>query len=260
MNFIEALRNFQADLQVVVAFRILPEVIWAMPRFGTFNLHGSLLPQYRGAAPINWAVIHGDKETGVTTFFLTHGVDTGKIILRRRIAIEDEDNAGTVHDRLMVTGAALVLETIDLIIEHQGIVDAIPQEILIVDPTTLRPAPKLFHDTCRINWCQSASTIHNFVRGLSPYPAAWTELEWPDGTSRQLKIYETTVLRPPFVNANIEIPDIQSLHPGTLISDSKSFLAIATSDGLLRLLSVQLSGKKRLPIETFLNGIKINQK
>ena len=258
--FIEALRALQADLQIVVAFRLLPEAVWDMPRFGTFNLHGSLLPQYRGAAPINWAVIHGDKETGVTTFFLTHGVDTGKIILQRRIAIEDTDNAGTVHDRLMVVGAALVLETVDLISAHQGNVDAIPQEKLCADAETLRPAPKLFKDNCRINWRQPALAIHNFVRGLSPYPAAWTTLEMPDGSFQDLKIYETAI-----VPANpSSLPDATSdanLHlspPGFITTDSKTFLQISTTDGALRLLSVQLSGKKRLPVSTFLNGFKTN--
>ncbi|MDR2232805.1 MAG: methionyl-tRNA formyltransferase [Tannerella sp.] len=259
--FIEELRAFKADLQIVVAFRLLPEAVWDMPRFGTFNLHASLLPQYRGAAPINWAVIHGDKETGVTTFFLTHGIDTGKIILQHRVAIEDTDNAGTVHDRLMITGADLVLQTVDLIIEHQGNINTIPQEKLYLDASLLRPAPKLFKDTCRIDWHQPASTIHNFVRGLSPYPAAWTELEMPDGTLQQMKIYETAVyfdskiLSSP-LNAKPSDSTYKSLPPGSIIADSKTFLAISTADGIIRILSVQMSGKKRLPISTFLNGFK----
>src|SRR5574344_153699 len=173
-TFIEALREWKADLQIVVAFRMLPEVVWDIPRLGTFNLHASLLPQYRGAAPINWAVINGDTETGVTTFFLTHEIDTGKIILQRRLPIADTDDVGTVHDALMKMGAELLLETVDLILS--GSVEAIPQEQFCKDPSRLRPAPKIFKDTCRINWNLPLKNIYDFVRGLSPYPAAWTEL------------------------------------------------------------------------------------
>ncbi|MDR0794497.1 MAG: methionyl-tRNA formyltransferase, partial [Tannerella sp.] len=193
-TFLAELRSLQAGLQIVVAFRILPEAVWDMPRYGTFNLHGSLLPQYRGAAPINWAVIHGEKETGVTTFYLTHGIDTGRIIRQRRISVTETDHAGIVHDKLMVLGAELVLETVDLVIAHEGRVETISQENLYSDFPELRPAPKLYHDTCRINWRQPACVIYNFIRGLSPYPAAWTEIEMPDGTFQTLKIYETVIV------------------------------------------------------------------
>ena len=244
--FLKELRALQADLQIVVAFRILPEVVWDMPRYGTFNLHGSLLPQYRGAAPINWAVIHGEKETGVTTFFLTHGVDTGRIIRQRRIAIAETDNAGIVHDKLMVVGAELVLETVRLIMEHKGNIETIPQENLCCDQSDLRPAPKLFKDTCCINRQQPAKAIYDFIRGLSPYPAAWVELEMPDGTSQTLKIYETTI-----------VPKTSPLPAGTIITDYKTYIDIAADDNhCVRLLSVQLAGRKRLNIKEFLQGVK----
>jgi methionyl-tRNA formyltransferase len=243
--FLDELQALQADLQIVVAFRILPEVVWDMPLYGTFNLHGSLLPQYRGAAPINWAVINGEQETGVTTFFLTYGVDTGRIIRQLRLPIADTDNAGIVHDKLMVMGAELVLETVDLIIQHDGDVATIPQEKLCGFQSDLRPAPKIFKDTCRINWCQPAKTIYNFIRGLSPYPAAWTTLEMPDGTNQSLKIYETSI-----------VPKTSTLPAGAIQTDSKTYLDIAAVDDCIRLLSIQLSGKKRLNVEEFLHGIK----
>ena len=243
--FIDELWALQADLQIVVAFRILPEVVWDMPRFGTFNLHGSLLPQYRGAAPINWAVIHGEKETGVTTFFLTHGVDTGQIIRQRPIPIAETDNAGIVHDKSMTIGAELVLETVNLIIDHKGCIETIPQENLFRNVSELRPAPKIFKDTCRINWRQPAKAIYDFVRGLSPYPTAWTELEMPDGTFQSLKIFETAI-----------VPKTCPLPAGAIMTDLKTFLDIAAEDNCIRLLSIQLSGKRRLNIKEFLQGIK----
>ena len=243
--FLAELRILQADLQIVVAFRILPEVVWDMPRYGTFNLHGSLLPHYRGAAPINWAVIHGEKETGVTTFFLTHGIDTGRIIRQQPIAIAETDNAGIVHDKLMVVGAGLVLETVNLIVAHEGCIETIPQENLFCNHADLRPAPKIHKETCRINWQQPAKAIYDFIRGLSPYPAAWTELKMPDGTSQSLKIYETEI-----------IPKTCPLAAGEIITDLKTFIDIATEDHHIRLRSIQLSGKKRLPVKEFLQGIK----
>ena len=243
--FLAELQALQADLQIVVAFRILPEVVWDMPRYGTFNLHGSLLPQYRGAAPINWAVINGEKETGVTTFFLTHGVDTGRIIGKKRIAIAETDNAGIVHDKLMALGSELVIETVRLIMEHEGHIDTISQETLFHDQTELRPAPKLFKDTCRINWRQPAKAVYNFIRGLSPYPAAWTELEMSDGISQTLKINETEV-----------VSKTHTLPAGTINTDLKTYIDIAVEDGYIRLLSVQLAGKKRLNVKEFLNGVK----
>lgn len=240
--FVEALRAWQADLQVVVAFRMLPEVVWSMPRLGTFNLHASLLPQYRGAAPINWAVIHGDTETGITTFFLQHEIDTGEIIDRVRIPIAPADNAGTVHDRLMVLGGQLVTRTVDRILE--GTVTTTPQVQLVTGE--LRPAPKIFKETCHIDWAQPAERIHNLVRGLSPYPAAWAELPLADGQAVTVKVYETEPL-----------PGAHSLAPGTLLTDGKTYLRVATADGLLGLLSLQLPGKKRLRVDELLRGLRI---
>ena len=187
--FLEELRALQADLQIVVAFRMLPEVVWAMPPMGTFNLHAALLPQYRGAAPINWAVINGDTETGITTFFLQHEIDTGDIIQQVRVPIEDTDNVGVVYDKLMMLGGNLVLETVDAILA--GTIQPIPQDKLIQPETELRPAPKIFKETCRIDWSVGVKKVYDFVRGLSPYPAAWTELMLPDGNRQVVKVYET---------------------------------------------------------------------
>ncbi|WP_278625873.1 methionyl-tRNA formyltransferase [Parabacteroides gordonii] len=241
--FIAELRALNADLQIVVAFRMLPEVVWDMPRFGTFNLHASLLPQYRGAAPINWAVINGDTETGVTTFFLTHEIDTGKIIRQKHLPIADTDNVGVVHDALMTIGAGLVTETVDLLLA--GKVDAIPQEEFFKDAAELRPAPKIFKDTCRINWGQPLKKIYDFIRGLSPYPAAWTDLVAPDGSRLALKVYETE-----------KHPASHNHATGTILTDAKSYIDVAVKDGYIRLLSLQLAGKKRMGVKDFLNGNK----
>ncbi|MBQ2002147.1 MAG: methionyl-tRNA formyltransferase, partial [Bacteroidaceae bacterium] len=179
--FVDELRSLNADLQIVVAFRMLPEVVWNMPRLGTFNLHASLLPQYRGAAPINWAVINGDKETGITTFFLKHEIDTGRVIQQVKVPIEDTDNVGDVHDKLMLLGGKLVTETVDNIIA--GTITAVEQDEMLAEGEVLRPAPKIFHDTCRIDWQgKTMKQIYDFIRGLSPYPAAWTELQNGDKT------------------------------------------------------------------------------
>ena len=242
-EFLQELRAWNADLQIVVAFRMLPEVVWNMPRLGTFNLHASLLPQYRGAAPINWSVIHGDTETGVTTFFLTHEIDTGKIIRQKRLPIADTDDVGKVHDSLMAMGADLVLETVDLILEDRA--DAIPQEQFCRDGEVLRPAPKIFKDTCRIDWNQPMKRIYDFIRGLSPYPAAWTELVAPDGKHLALKVYQTE-----------KRPAEHSFRVGSIHSDGKSYVDIAVEGGYIRLLSLQLAGKKRMPVHDFLNGFK----
>ena len=187
-EFVQALREWKADLQIVVAFRMLPEVVWNMPRFGTFNLHASLLPQYRGAAPINWAVINGDTETGITTFFLKHEIDTGEVIQQVRVPIADTDNVEVVHDKLMQLGGRLVIETVDAILE--GNVKAIPQEEMAV-VGELRPAPKIFKETCRINWNQPMKRVYDFIRGLSPYPAAWSELLNSEGEAVVVKIFES---------------------------------------------------------------------
>lgn len=241
--FLDTLRAWSADLQIVVAFRMLPEVVWNMPRLGTFNLHASLLPQYRGAAPINWAVINGDTETGATTFFLTHEIDTGKIIRQRHLPIADTDDVGVVHDRLMALGAGLVTETVDLLLE--GKTDAIPQEKFYKDPSELRSAPKIFKDTCRIDWSWPMKRIYDFIRGLSPYPAAWTDLVATDGTRQVLKIYR----------AEKRLAE-HDLPVGSLHTDLKSYVDVAVEGGFLRLLSLQLAGKKRMNVTDFLNGFK----
>ncbi len=242
-EFLSALRAWQADLQIVVAFRMLPEVVWNMPRLGTFNLHASLLPQYRGAAPINWAIINGETETGVTTFFLTHEIDTGRVILRKPLPIADTDDAGTVHDALMHMGAGTVTETVDLILK--GEVETVPQEQLCQEGEVLHPAPKIFKETCRINWRQPLKAIYDFIRGLAPYPAAWTELVAPDGNRLVLKVYQTE-----------KRPAVHTLPLGSIHTDTKSYIDIAVEGGYIRLLTVQLAGKKRMPAHDFLNGFK----
>lgn len=244
--FIEELRSLQADLQIVVAFRMLPEVVWSMPPLGTFNLHASLLPQYRGAAPINWAVINGDAETGVTTFFLKHEIDTGAVIRQVRVPISDTDCVGDVHDRLMFVGGRVVCETVDAIID--GTAEAIPQEQMLIGDD-LRPAPKIFKDTCRIDWKHSAKQVYDFIRGLSPYPAAWTTLVAPDGSAIVLKIYETHKVDKP----------TQSHSCGTIETDGKTFLYIYTIDGALCVRTLQLAGKKRMGIGDFLRGSRIDE-
>ena len=245
-EFVAELRSLNADLQIVVAFRMLPEVVWSMPRLGTFNLHASLLPQYRGAAPINWAVINGDTETGITTFFLKHEIDTGEIIDQVRVPIADTDNVEVVYERLMRLGGDLVLKTVDAILE--GSVKTIPQEELS-QVGELRPAPKIFKETCRIDWTIGVKRIYDFVRGLSPYPAAWTEL-YQEGTDPvMLKIFETEKL---FCE--------HSLAPGTIVTDCKTYFKIASSDGYVNVLSLQLAGKKRMEINDFLRGYRHTEK
>lgn len=241
-DFLEELRALKADLQIVVAFRMLPEVVWAMPRYGTFNLHASLLPQYRGAAPINWAVINGDKETGITTFFLQHEIDTGKVIQQERVSIEETDNVGDVHDKLMLLGGKLVLETVDAILT--GDVQSIPQEQLVTEEP-LRPAPKIFKETCRIDWASPLEKIYDFIRGLSPYPAAWTNLKQENEKDKVLKIYEASKV---FEQHN---------HPfGTFFSDGKTYLHVATQGGYLAIKQLQLSGKKKMEVTAFLRGFR----
>lgn len=245
-EFVAELRSLNADLQIVVAFRMLPEVVWNMPRLGTFNLHASLLPQYRGAAPINWAVINGDTETGITTFFLKHEIDTGEVIDQVRVPIADTDNVEIVYERLMRLGGDLVLKTVDAILE--GSVKTIPQEEL-AQVGELRPAPKIFKETCRIDWTIGVKRIYDFVRGLSPYPAAWTEL-YQEGTDPvMLKIFETEKL---FCE--------HSLAPGTIVTDCKTYFKIASSDGYVNVLSLQLAGKKRMEINDFLRGYRHTEK
>ncbi|MDR1763242.1 MAG: methionyl-tRNA formyltransferase [Dysgonamonadaceae bacterium] len=240
-GFLEQLRAWDAGLQIVVAFRMLPEAVWNMPENGTFNLHASLLPQYRGAAPINWAIINGETETGVTTFFLDHEIDTGKIIFQEKTPISETDTAETVHDRLMRLGADLVLRTVDAI--FAGKAQAVPQSEAAVDAASLKPAPKIFKETCQIDWNKSAKAVYNFIRGLSPYPAAVTELKTADGNPLNLKIFEAEKILKPH-----ELPT------GSIVSDGKKFMDVAATDGFIRLKSIQQAGKKRMNIEDFLRG------
>lgn len=242
-DFLEALRAWQADLQIVVAFRMLPQVVWAMPRLGTFNLHASLLPQYRGAAPINWAVINGETETGLTTFFLRQEIDTGEVIRQVRVPIADTDDVGAVHDRLMLLGGQLVTDTVDDILA--GRVTPIPQEQMPTD-TPLRPAPKIFKDTCRIDWNRPAKQVYDFIRGLSPHPAAWTELQQPGQPPVVLKIFESE-----------KLPQPHSLTPGTVQTDGKTYLRVAVADGFVGIRSLQLPGKRRLSVEELLRGFRL---
>ena len=243
-GFLQELRSLNADLQIVVAFRMLPEVVWNMPRFGTFNLHASLLPQYRGAAPINWAIINGDKETGATTFFLTHEIDTGKIILQKKLSISDNEDAGSVHDRLMVMGAELVKKTVELL--QDGKIDAIDQSQFISEELVLKSAPKIFKETCKIDFSWNVEQVQNFVRGLSPHPTAWAEINFPNQPEMQItKIYETVKEIVPH-----EIPI------GTVVSDGKKTAKIALIDGFIHLKSVQIAGKKRMEIGELLRGMR----
>lgn len=242
-DFLDALRAWKADLQIVVAFRMLPEVVWNMPPLGTFNLHASLLPQYRGAAPINWAVINGDTETGITTFFLTHEIDTGEVIQQVRVPIADTDDVGIVHDKLMMLGGELVVETVDAIIN--GTVKSVPQEEMAVVGELL-PAPKIFKDTCRINWTLSTKQVYDFIRGLSPYPAAWTELETPDGKRIVVKVYKTEKLKEHYTEP-----------VGALVTDGKTYLHVVTTDGALAIQTLQVAGKKRLNVDELLRGFRL---
>jgi methionyl-tRNA formyltransferase len=243
-EFLAELKALQADLQIIVAFRMLPEAVWNMPPMGSFNLHGSLLPQYRGAAPINWAVINGDKKTGVTTFFLKHEIDTGNIIYQEELPITHDDTAGTVHDKMMVLGAQLVLKTIAAI--ENGEARAIPQEDFSNAPN-LKHAPKIFKEDCRINWAQDAVSIRNHIRGLSPYPTAWTEFSLKNGKSVSVKIFFASLVE----NAPLAAGQIQS--------DNKTFLHIGTTNGTLSIDELQFEGKKRMHIEELLRGFDSDQ-
>jgi methionyl-tRNA formyltransferase len=239
-EFVETLRSYQANLQVVVAFRMLPEVVWAMPEYGTFNVHAALLPQYRGAAPINWAVINGETETGVTTFFLDHDIDTGRIIMKKHFPIPDDANVEYVYDGLMHLGAEICMETLEAIVAADGHPASIPQE----ECAELKAAPKIFKETCQIDWNQPAKRIYDFVRGLSPYPGAWTVLKDEKGGETVLKIFRTT-------KTDKQVND----RVGTLMADRKH-LYIACADAWLQIDELQLAGKKRMDAQAFLNGMK----
>ena len=262
-SFLVQLKELRIDLQVVVAFRMLPEVVWSMPSKGTFNLHSSILPQYRGAAPINWAIINGEKETGVTTFFLSHEIDTGDIIFREKTTITNSDNAETLHDRLMVMGAQLVLKTVNAVIE--GSVTSIPQDKLYANKIELKPAPKIFKDDCRVNWNKDTEVIFNFIRGLSPYPAAWTELHRPE-TDEVLRVKLFASMLSEEVDsedlkngATTQDNEATTLENGSITTDNKSYLNVLTANGFLAITDLQLSGKKRMNVIDFLNGYKLRE-
>jgi len=243
-EFVNELKNFNANLQVVVAFRMLPEIVWQMPEYGTLNLHASLLPQYRGAAPINHAIINGETETGLTTFFIEKEIDTGNIILSKRIPILPADDAGTLHDRMMSEGAILVLETLQMV--STGNVNALSQESLQPEQSILKPAPKIFKQDCKINWNASCLQIQNLVRGLSPFPGAFSTLISEDGKQKQLKIFKTS-----FEISNIDVS------PGTINTDGKKLLSVAAGDGIIFIEELQLEGKKRMVTAEFLRGVQI---
>jgi methionyl-tRNA formyltransferase len=253
-EFLQQLRSYKADLFIVVAFRMLPEEVWSMPKLGTFNLHAALLPQYRGAAPINWAVINGEQRTGATTFMIDKNIDTGGIILRQSIRIGENETAGDIHDRLMKIGADLVVQTAEGIIEHTA--DTRVQRSFIQGSEVLKPAPKLTKELCHIDWNDTTKQIFNLIRGLSPYPAAFTELAAEGKEPAQLKIFTSEkVAEDDFMNM-LNSAGMSSATPGAIISDGKSFMAIATADGAISLKEVQLAGKKRMDIRSFLAGFR----
>lgn len=240
-EFVEELRSYNADIQVVVAFRMLPEVVWGMPRFGTFNVHAALLPQYRGAAPINWAVINGEVETGVTTFFLDHDIDTGRVIEQRKFPIPDDADVEYVYDGLMNLGAEIALSTLDKVIEGDGKVESMPQD----DSAATKHAPKIFKETCEIAWAQNAKNVYDFVRGLSPYPGSWTTLVPKEGKPLTMKVFKTA-------KTNIAAVGI---NPGEIMA-KEGHLFVACADNMLEILELQISGKKRMLVRDFLNGFK----
>lgn len=243
-EFVEALRSYQANLQVVVAFRMLPEVVWDMPKYGTFNVHAALLPQYRGAAPINWAVINGETQTGVTTFFLDKDIDTGRVIMQKPFDIPDTADVEYVYDGLMHLGAEICLETIQLLMDADGYPESIPQEDLMGNVKRLYDAPKLFKSNCEIDWSRPSKRIYDFIRGLSPYPGAWTTLLGPNGKAVDLKIFKTTK-----TEKNV------GMRPGMIVV-YKGVLYITTGDFLLQIDELQMAGKKRMSARDFLNGNK----
>jgi methionyl-tRNA formyltransferase len=236
-TFLSELRSFEANLQIVVAFRMLPETVWSMPRLGTFNLHASLLPQYRGAAPINWAIINGEKETGLTTFFLKHAIDTGSIIFQVKEPISDTDTVGTLYERLMLKGADLVLQTVRAI--ESGKFPSTPQDEAIA----IKHAPKIFKETCEIDWANPSDYLYNFIRGLSPYPAAWTTLE-----GRSYKIFRAD---------KVDAPVHPNCKPGEFVTDNETYLHMCTGQGHISIIEWQPEGKKRMNIQDFFRGNKL---
>ena len=243
-NFLEQLRSYNADLQVVVAFRMLPEVVWTMPRFGTFNVHAALLPQYRGAAPINWAIINGETQTGVTTFFLDHDIDTGRIIMQKPFDIPDDADVEYVYDGLMELGAQTAIETVDALIEGGGVVKSIPQ----TETLELHNAPKLTKSNCKIDWSLPAKQVYDFIRGLCPIPGAWGNVSLPDGTAIEMKIYKTAKCGGNEIAGNVA--------QGTLIKEKKH-IYIMCGDGPLELLILQPVGKSKMDAAAFANGLRM---
>lgn len=241
--FVETLRGYRANLQVVVAFRMLPEVVWDMPEYGTFNVHAALLPQYRGAAPINWAIINGETRTGVTTFFLDRDIDTGRVIMQLPFDIADDYNVENVYDGLMRLGADICLRTLERIVESDGHPEAIPQEMMAGGTGELHAAPKIFKETCRIDWNRGQKRVYDFIRGLSPVPGAWTMLVPPSGKAAVLKIYSAS-----------KTDMACSENTGTVVVDRKH-MYVATADGMLRIDELQLAGKKRMRAADFVNGL-----
>lgn len=242
-TFIDDLKALNANLQIVVAFRMLPEVVWDMPEYGTFNLHASLLPQYRGAAPINWAIINGEKESGITTFFIEKEIDTGNVLFQEKTTITDTDNAGSLHDKLMENGAKLVIKTVKAI-EIDNYTNT-PQNKLFTNENELKHAPKIFKEDCKIDWSNEITAIYNKIRGLSPYPCAWTELTNDKGSKVSIKIYASEVIDK---NSN-EL---------AVKTDDETFLHIETKSGTISLTDIQLAGKKRMRVEDFLRGNSLN--
>jgi len=253
-NFINRLKSLKPDIQVVIAFRMLPKAVWEIPPLGTFNLHASLLPQYRGAAPINWAVINGEKETGVTTFFIKEEIDTGKIILSEKVEITPNETAGELHDKLMMIGANLVLLTVDSIINNKY--SLTNQSELTVEAASLKKAPKIFKEDCRIDWTKSVNEIYNFIRGLSPYPGAFTELVSPNHKTLLLKIYRAEKTE----TCKEDIIKDKDLSPGKIQTDGKGYLKISCKNGFINITEIQQEGKRMMKIEEFLRGFSINNK
>ena len=245
-GFVATLEALGANLFVVVAFRMLPEMVWSMPKYGTFNVHAALLPQYRGAAPINWAIINGEKETGVTTFFLDKNIDTSRVIMQKKYAIGDEENVESVYNALMKLGAEICVETVNEIIISNGKPESMPQSEMEDNIPTLHHAPKLFKDNCRISWQWQAKYVHDFIRGLSPVPGAWTVLVTPDNKETVLKIYDSRLA----ADADIDMPS------GTMLRQGKRLLVVAARGQAVEILSLQLAGKKRMDAVNFLNGMK----
>ncbi len=244
-GFIRALESLQPDIQVVVAFRMLPEAVWALPAKGTFNLHASLLPDYRGAAPINWAIINGEKETGVTTFLLDHQIDTGNILFRKKIPIDKYETAGSLQEKVKIEGAELVLQTIEAL--AKGTVTPVRQETFTDKPKKLNKAPKIHKDDCRIQWNRPCQKVVNHIHGLSPHPGAFCEVEITKGQYTIMKIFEA---RPEIAR--------HELNPGTMITDDKTFLHFATTDGFVKILQLQIAGKKRMQTQELLRGMQFN--